>query len=128
ALLLRYFPFLEPQVYAQVVGDLLVITGLVYVSGGVRAGFMLLYPIAVLSGSVMLSRRGGLALAGLATLLYAGTLWAVRTGLVPVQGLADVPWLPTRVIGFSVFVTAVACGTVALVGSYLSERLRHAGR
>ena len=57
---------------------------------------MLLYPISVLSGSVMLRRRGGLVLAGLATLFYAATLWAVRAGLVPAQGLADVPFLPAE--------------------------------
>jgi two-component system, NtrC family, sensor histidine kinase PilS len=127
ALLLRFLPDHVPQVYTQVVGDLLMITGLVYVTGGVRAGFILLYPISVLSGSVMLSRRGGLALAGVATCLYAATLWAVRVGLVPAQGLADVPWLPTKVLLFSIFVTAVACVTVALIGSYLTESLRHAG-
>src|SRR5262245_48422711 len=128
ALLLRFLPNQVPQVYTQVAGDLLLITGLVYVTGGVRFGSILLYPISVLSGSLMLSRRGGLALAGLATCLYAGTLWAVRVGLVPAaQGLADVPLLPTKVLLFSVFVTAVACGTVALIGSYFAESLRHAG-
>jgi two-component system, NtrC family, sensor histidine kinase PilS len=128
ALLLRFLPHLVPQVYAQVLGDLFLITGLVYVTGGVRAGFILLYPISVLSGSVMLSRRGGLFLTGVATFLYAATLWAVRVGFVPAQGLTDVPWLPTKVLLFSVFVTAVACGTVALIGSYFSESLRHAGQ
>ena len=43
----------------------LVITGLVYITGGrSRAGFMLLYPISVLSGSVLLSRRRGAAPGG----------------------------------------------------------------
>src|SRR5262249_61940975 len=74
ALLLRYFPFLEPQVYAQVVGDLLVITVLVYVSGGVSARFVLLSPNAVLSGFVRLSLRVGLALALLSKPLICGTL------------------------------------------------------
>src|SRR5688572_7581997 len=58
---------LELQVYLQVLGDLLTITGLVYVTGGVRAGFILLYPMSVLSGSVLLYRRGGLALSAIAT-------------------------------------------------------------
>src|SRR5262245_16224345 len=50
---------LQAQVYVQVVADLLVITGLVYLTGGPgsRAGFMLLYPISVLSGSVISYRR-----------------------------------------------------------------------
>jgi two-component system sensor histidine kinase PilS (NtrC family) len=46
---------------------------------------------------------------------------------VPAQGLADVTLLPAKVVLFSVLVTAVACGTVALIGSYFSESLRHAG-
>jgi len=128
ALALRFLPALIPQVYTQVVGDLLVITGLVYVAGGVRgAGFMLLYPISVLSGSVLLRRRDSLVLAGVATLLYAGTLWAVQARLVPAQGLADVPFLPAQAILYSIFVTGVACATVAMIGGFLSEGLRHVG-
>ena len=80
AVALRYLRALVPQVYAQVLGDLVVITGLVYISGGIRTGFMLLYPLSVLSGSVLLRRRGGIVVAGLATLLYGGALWAVRSG------------------------------------------------
>jgi two-component system sensor histidine kinase PilS (NtrC family) len=134
-LALRFLPFPRTLVHLQVVGDLLVITGLVYITGGVRAGagtgglagFMLLYPISVLSGSALLHRRGSLLLAGVATLLYAGTLWGVRAGIVPPQGLQDVPTLPAKALLFSIFVTGVACATVALIGAYLSESLRHAG-
>lgn len=113
--------------YAQVAGDLLIITGLVYLTGGTgsRAGFMLLFPISVLSGSVALQGRG-LRLAGLATCCYAGLLGAVRAGLVPAQGLADVPFLPEKQLFFSVFVLGMACVTVALIGSYLSQSLKSA--
>jgi two-component system sensor histidine kinase PilS (NtrC family) len=124
---LRYARSLVPQVYAQVAGDLLVITGLVYISGGIRAGFMLLYPLSVLSGSVLLRRQGGIVLAALATLLYGGALWAVRSRLVPAAGLAEVLDLSVRAVLFSVFVTGVACGSVALIGAYFAENLRDVG-
>ena len=127
ALALRFMRSVVPQVYAQVAGDLLVITGLVYISGGIRAGFMLLYPLAVLAGSVLLRRKGGVVLAALATCLYGGILWAVRSGVIPMQGLVEAMELPPRVLFYSVFVTGVACGSVALIGSYLSENLRHVG-
>jgi two-component system, NtrC family, sensor histidine kinase PilS len=126
-LALRFLPFPRTLVHLQVLGDLLVITGLVYITGGLRPGFLLLYPISVLSGSALLQRRGSLLLAGVATLLYASILWAVRVGVVPPQGLVDVPILPVKAILFSIFVTGVACATVALIGAYLSESLRHAG-
>src|SRR5687767_7694221 len=49
----------QAQVYVQVVGDLVTVTGLVYLTGGnvSRTGFMLLYPMAVLAGGVLSSHR-----------------------------------------------------------------------
>lgn len=131
ALALRYLPWRRVQVYVQVVFDLLVITGLVYLTGGPgnRAGFMLLYPISVLSGSVLLYRRNAVVLAGLATVFYAAMMWAVREGWVaPGQGLADLPEMPVQHVLYSIFVTGVACATVALIGSYLAESLENVGQ
>jgi two-component system sensor histidine kinase PilS (NtrC family) len=126
-LTLRFVGSGEALVLSQVIGDLLVITGLVYVTGGTRAGFILLYPISVLSGSVLLVRRRGMVLAGLATIFYGVLLWLVRSEIVPPQGLGDVPYLPTKHLIYSIFVTGVACATVATIGAYLAEGLRSAG-
>ena len=128
-LALRFAPYPEVQAYVQVVVDLLIITGLVYLTGGTgtRTGFMLLYPISVLSGSVLIHRGKGLLLAGVATIFYAGVLWAVRSGTIPPQGLADVPFMQVKHLLYSVFVTGVACATVALIGAYLSASLREVG-
>lgn len=123
----RLTRYRTPLVYAQVLGDLLIITGLIYLTGGTRAGFILLYPISVLSGSMLLYRRQGVVLAGLATVFYAALVYAVREGLVPPLGLYDVPYLPARQLIFSIFVTGVACATVAIIGSYFAESLKSAG-
>jgi two-component system sensor histidine kinase PilS (NtrC family) len=113
--------------YVQIIADLLIVTGLVWVSGEVHAGFVLLYPITVLSGSVLLFRTGGLVLAGLGTALYAGLLWGVRVGLLPLQGLAAARVLPPEALAYSTLLTGVACFTVALVGSYLAANLHSVG-
>jgi two-component system, NtrC family, sensor histidine kinase PilS len=131
ALALRFLPHRDLQVYVQVIFDLLVITGLVYLTGGPgsRAGFILLYPISVLSGSVLLYRRKSVALAGVATLLYAAMLWAVRAGWVPAgQALSDVPAMAVKHVLYSIFVTGVACVTVSLIGSYLAQSLETVGQ
>jgi two-component system sensor histidine kinase PilS (NtrC family) len=131
ALALRYLPYRSVQVYVQVIFDLLIITGLVYLTGGPgsRAGFMLLYPISVLSGSVILYRRKSVVLAGVAMLLYAAMLWAVRDGWVPAgQGLSDVPAMAVKHVLYSIFVTGVACVTVSLIGSYLAQSLETVGQ
>jgi two-component system sensor histidine kinase PilS (NtrC family) len=128
ALRLRVGP--QVQVYVQVVADLLTITGLVYLTGGnaSRAGFMLLYPMSVLSGGVLSSdRRAGVLLAAMAALLYGSLLAAARLGLVPTAGLIDVLVVPVNQLVYSVFVTLVACLTVAFVGSHLSANLRTVG-
>jgi two-component system sensor histidine kinase PilS (NtrC family) len=128
ALALRFLPRRLPQVYAQVAGDLLIITALVHISGGVRTGFVLLYPLAVLSATMLLPRRGALAVAGLATVLYGGLLLTVRSGILSSTGLRDVVDLPTRPILYSIFILGVACATVAMLGTYLGESLQRAGR
>jgi two-component system sensor histidine kinase PilS (NtrC family) len=114
-------------IFAQVIGDLLIITGLVYLTGGGRAGFILLYPTSVLVGSVLLFRGGGMALAAVATLFYAALLAAVRSGRIHPQGLSDILYLEPKAVLYSILVTGVACSTVALIGSYLSESLHTAG-
>jgi two-component system, NtrC family, sensor histidine kinase PilS len=129
ALALRLLRRPEPLVYVQVLLDLAVVTGLVYFTGGAgtRMGFMLLYPISVLSGSILLYRGRGLALAAAATLMYAAMVFAVRTGRLPAPVFSDISGVPVRHLVYSIFVTGVACGTVALIGSYLAENLRSVG-
>src|SRR5262245_42666452 len=125
ALLLRFAPRLSALVYAQIVGDLVVTSGLVYLTGGSRAGFTLLYPIAVLAGSTLLDRRsGGLVLAGLSTSFYASLLLLVRSGRIPAQGLNEIPFVSLSSVLYSVLITGVACATVAFIGSYLALSLR----
>jgi two-component system sensor histidine kinase PilS (NtrC family) len=114
--------------HAQLIGDLVMVTALVYVTpGGVRTPFLLLYPLSVLSAAMLLQRRGAMMIAVAATALYGGLLAVVRAELVPPVGLAGLGDLPLRAIVYSVFVLGVACATVALVGSYLADSLQHAG-
>jgi hypothetical protein len=70
ALALRFRPRWTLQVYAQLAGDLLTITALVYMIGGWRTGFLLLYPLSVLSATLLLRRRATLSFAGIATVLW----------------------------------------------------------
>jgi two-component system sensor histidine kinase PilS (NtrC family) len=128
AVALRFVPSRPALAYAQVVGDLLVVTALVLLAGGVRTGFLLLYPLVVLSATVLVPRREALSIAGLATILYGGLLALVRLEIVPPQRLADVLDEPARTLLYSTFVLGVACATVAVLGSYLAESVKHAGR
>ena len=124
----RFVPSRRALALAQLVGDLLIITVLVHLFGGVRTGFLLLYPLSVLSATMLVNRRSAVTLAGVATALYAAVLLAARAGLVPSQGLADVIGLPARPLLYSIFVLGVACLSVAVLASYLAESVQRAGR
>ena len=91
--------------YAQVVGDLVTITALVYITSGTRSGFLLLYPMAVLAATLLVPRRGALWLAALATALYAGLMLAVRTDLLSHPGLADVRQGPAGPVVYPILLT-----------------------
>jgi two-component system sensor histidine kinase PilS (NtrC family) len=127
-LALRFVRPLTALAYAQVVGDLVVITALVYLTSGTRSGFLLLYPMAVLAATVLVPRHGALWLAGLATALYAGLMLAVRSGLLWHPALSDLRSSPIGAVAYPIFVLGVVCATIALLGSYLSDSLRHTGR
>jgi two-component system sensor histidine kinase PilS (NtrC family) len=128
ALALRVMEARAAHVYAQVIGDLLTITALVYVSGTSHRGFMLLYPISVLSGAALLSRRrDGVMFAALATTFYALLVWLVRSGTIAPEGLFDVPFVSLRALAYSVLVTGVSCLTVGVTASFMSESLKSVG-
>jgi len=124
---LRFVRSRQVLAHAQLLGDLVMVTALVYLTGGVRTGFLLLYPLSVLSATMLVPRRGALMLAGVTTALYGGLLAAVRAELVPQLGLSGLQPLPPVALVYAVFVLGVACATVALLGSYLAESLQHAG-
>ena len=124
---LRFVRSRQVLAHAQLLGDLVMVTALVYLTGGVRTGFLLLYPLSVLSATMLVPRRGALMLAGVTTALYGGLLAAVRAELVPQLGLSGLQPLPPVALVYAVFVLGVACVTVALLGSYLAESLQHAG-
>ena len=61
---------LRQLVYAQLAADLVLVTGIVYCSGGALSHFTLLYFITILVASIFLSMRGALAAATAASVLY----------------------------------------------------------
>ena len=68
---------LQSLAYAQVVGDLLVATFLVYVTGGVDSLFTLMYPLAIVNASVLLNRNGAVVAALGSAFMFGGLSWAL---------------------------------------------------
>jgi two-component system sensor histidine kinase PilS (NtrC family) len=99
-------------IYLQLVGDALVVTAFVRITGGLESPMSFLYLLPIAVASMLLYRRGGLVLACACFALYAG--------LVVRSAEAGEPWR----VGYVLVAHAVAFATVALLASYLSERVR----
>ena len=115
-------------IYLQLVGDALVVTAFVRITGGLDSPMSFLYLLPIAVASLLLVRRGGLILAGICFALYAALVLhdAGWIGLGPADGLSD-PTASWRVSYFLI-VHAVAFVSVALLASHLSERVRRQTR
>ena len=58
------------HIYLQSLLDVCLITGLVYVTGGVRSVYPVLYPLVIIYSVIFLGRRGGLIVASASSIFY----------------------------------------------------------
>nr|WP_225938011.1 ATP-binding protein [Myxococcus sp. RHSTA-1-4] len=110
-----------PAVFIQVLGDLVIATGLVMLTGGGDSPFTFTYSLAVISGAILMERRGALALAAGGSLVYAGVVLGLHEGL-PAGGLQL-----TRHTSFLLVSHVLAMFLVAVLAGYLSRQLSAAG-
>jgi two-component system, NtrC family, sensor histidine kinase PilS len=122
--LLRRWP--TAQAYIQFVGDLLLITGLVYFLGGATSPFSLLYLIVIAVASTLLRRRAGVTVASFAFLLYASMILALYFGwLRPVSpGEVVSGWR----LGYNLAVHGFGFYAVALLTYVLAHSITRAER
>jgi two-component system, NtrC family, sensor histidine kinase PilS len=119
--LLKTFQNLPLLAYLQVAGDIVLISWLVSLTGGIDSGFSLLYHVTIITASIILYRRGGYLAASLASILYGSML---DMQYYNVLGFArSQNFTPFQVL-YLLFVNILSFYIVALLSSYLSERLR----
>jgi PAS domain S-box-containing protein len=124
AILLGLAPY-RVQAMAQILGDLLVITGFVYLTGVDRTGFSILYPIVVLCGSVLLGR--GFLFATVANALFAAILLLVRADILSDQAIGLIAHGPLRNLLGLLVSMLLSTVSVAALGQLLSKALKRAG-
>jgi two-component system sensor histidine kinase PilS (NtrC family) len=72
--LLKTIQRLSVLAYLQTSVDILLVTALTHLTGGIDSGFALLYHLTIISSSIILYRRGGYLSASLASILYGAML------------------------------------------------------
>ncbi|MEP0775492.1 MAG: PAS domain-containing protein, partial [Acidobacteriota bacterium] len=112
---------------AQLTGDLLLISAIVYFTGGVWSPFPFLYLVTVGLAALIFGLRGALLAAGGAFALYGALVVAILYRLVSPPLPQLYRSLPSSSsLAFQLFVTAVGFTVVALLTSYLAHSAHRA--
>jgi two-component system, NtrC family, sensor histidine kinase PilS len=123
-ILVRWIPQARWHAPLQIVADLMLVTGLVYSTGGHESYFISLYVVVILMACVMLARRSVFLVAGGAFALLGTLVTLVQYGVIPSTSLTT----PTpRVLAFNVLSNLLAFLAVAYLGSLLAHMLRSKG-
>lgn len=120
-ILLRWVPLARWHAPLEIVCDILLVTGLVYVTGGHESYFISLYLLAIIVASILFSRRATFLVAGLSFVLLGGTVELVYYGILPRTAL-DMPHAKTLQIW--ILSNLLAFTAVAYLSSLLTQSLR----
>ncbi|OFW03990.1 MAG: hypothetical protein A3H96_16240 [Acidobacteria bacterium RIFCSPLOWO2_02_FULL_67_36] len=111
----------------QLACDAVIVSAIVQLTGGVASYFSSLYTLPIIAASTIESRRGGLLVGVLSSLLYAGLALAQYFGgdLLPAWFPAgELP--PLRIALFTIGLNVFGFLAVAALSGYLAEGLRRA--
>jgi two-component system sensor histidine kinase PilS (NtrC family) len=117
---------LELLAYFQFSGDVLVITLLLYFTGGVKSPFSFLYILVVITGSILLYRRGSLFIASISAICYGTLVDLLYYDIIPYYDYqpSEILEISTGLIYYYIFIHICGFYATALLSSYLSERLK----
>ncbi len=118
---------LRIQAVIQLLGDIALVTGFVYVTGGFYSPFSFLYLIVIVAAAVVM-RGGGLIFAGLSAVTYGLLVDLIIFGVIrmPPNLVGERIVLPPSRVLYQLLIHVVGFTLVAILVSHLTESLRTA--
>jgi two-component system, NtrC family, sensor histidine kinase PilS len=110
--------------YAQIIWDLLLVTLLLLLTGGINSPYSFLYMLSIINASVLLARREAIYTASLCGILYGAILDFQYYGKLTVFGLNQNQQYDASYILYTIFVNILAFYLTAFLTGYLAERVR----
>lgn len=107
--------------YSQLVGDILFVSSVLYLTGGIDSGYAILYHLAIITASIFASKRGIYFAASLSSIFYGVVLdmqYYNMFGMKRSQNFTDAQVLSQLTI------TILSFYVVAFLSGYLADRLR----
>ena len=113
--------------YVQVIIDTIVVTLIIFVTGGFSSIFSFLYLLVIIYSSMLLFRRGSMIMAALCSIQYGILVdleyYGILTPFVVEDSMSGLTYTWNYAI-FKILITMVACFAVAFLSSLLSEQER----
>lgn len=118
--------YIRTFTYIQIVWDVLLVTTLILVTGGVNSPYGFLYFLSIISASVLLARREAYYTASLCVIVYGALLDFHYYGKLAVLGLGPQPaqQYGAGYIFYLIFLYSASFFLTALLAGSLSERAR----
>ncbi len=117
---------LKQLCYVQLFLDILLITALLFITGGVNSIFSFMYSIVIMGASILLYRSGGFILATAASICYSLLISLQAAALIhPLQSAVFIArgYAEERLL-FPIIVNVTAFYLVAVLSSFIAEQAR----
>jgi two-component system sensor histidine kinase PilS (NtrC family) len=119
--------YLTAIAYLQLFFDVLIITGMVFITGAVESIFSFLYILSIISASIILYRPGGFLTASLSGILYGVMVDLDYYGIISTSIVGIHPNYNESYVFYNIFINIVAFYIVAFLSGYLSEQVKRTG-
>jgi two-component system sensor histidine kinase PilS (NtrC family) len=119
--LLHFWDEIRPQAVLQVIADLLLVSLLVYVTGGVDSSLNFLYPLVIIVASILLPRVWAYLAAALAFILYGTVLELSFFHVIPSFSSEHTG---IRTLQAIIFVNLFGYLTISYLAGLLADKLR----
>ena len=126
AIIFKFLKNLIWLAYTQLLADTVIVTAIIYVTGGIGSIFSFLYMLTIINGSIIVYRKGAMVIASSSSILYGLLLDLQYYGVIHPLG-ASGPYAVqyhSPYIFFLILVNIAGFYLVAYLSSYLSEQTR----
>ncbi len=115
------------QLYLQIFGDVIIVTWLVYISGGMVSPFYFLYILPIITSSFLLPSKGLWIVTSVTSLLFGSLVDLMYYKVIPPYNPVETD-IPQELVLYNLFISVFAFFSSAYLSSILSRSLRKADK
>ncbi|MBF0274841.1 MAG: GHKL domain-containing protein, partial [Nitrospinae bacterium] len=110
-------------IYIQHIGDIFLISSVLFITGGVMSPFSFLYSVSILSAAILLQVRGGILAASFASIFYGSLITLQLYQIITPLGAYDYSEV-LEISFYRVVSNIIGFFLIGVLSGYLSEKLK----